>query len=367
MFCPYCESETNPTNGSCNICGMNLPKTSKPFNLLQELSATRHMPAKYAVIAGILVVVGAGGVFAYNKYAQKQQALAAALLQQQTQSQALAGQLNDLKQQTAIAEQQNTSQNQALSSQLDTQKAAAEKAQQQTQLAQQALALVQKQQSQQSQATLANGFPAIESRAIVLVVCIDGAGNAQSGSGTIVTSSGYVLTNKHVVTDSLGNNLHCAAFMNDGQSPSPKVISSVFYSLSITSPGAGFYANNYDAALLKIDGVINSQTDAHVSMPSSFPFIKPQGGGIKQGDQLFIFGYPAASNLVFNVTRGIVSSFSSDNSFINTDAVIDHGNSGGAAITSDGRFVGIPTSKYIAQGDYLGQILQVGNLNIPNK
>jgi len=151
--------------------------------------------------------------------------------------------------------------------------------------------------------------------------------------------------------------------MNDG-SVSPALQTGTIYSLSTTAPGAGFYTG-YDAALLQIDGAINTNTDSSVSLPSSFPYIRPQGGNLKQGDTLYIFGYPGASDLVFNVTKGIVSSLPPGD-FINTDAVIDEGNSGGAAITSDGRFVGIPTQKYIANSDYLGQILKVENLTIPN-
>ena len=152
--------------------------------------------------------------------------------------------------------------------------------------------------------------------------------------------------------------------MNDGSS-APQLQQEVLYLLNVSAPNAGYYSS-YDAAVLAISSAVNIQTQSSVSLPTSFPFIRPQGGNLKQGDSLFIFGYPGASSFVFNVTRGIVSSFTTDNTFINTDAIIDLGNSGGAAMTSDGRFVGIPTQKYVGDGDYLGQILRVENLAVPN-
>jgi S1-C subfamily serine protease len=117
---------------------------------------------------------------------------------------------------------------------------------------------------------------------------------------------------------------------------------------------------------LQIVGATNTQSNVAVALPGSFPYIRPNGGNLKEGDNIYIFGYPGASNLVFNVNKGIVSSFTTDGTYINTDALIDHGNSGGAAITSDGRFVGIPSAKYVGtDNDYLGEILKVENLNVP--
>jgi S1-C subfamily serine protease len=263
--------------------------------------------------------------------------------------------IKQIKQQSETVAQQNQQSIKDLSTQLSIQKSAT----------QNALDLVKKQS--QSRAAQNNGnFPVISSRAIVLIICFDSSGNAlQSGSGTIVSSTGYVLTNKHVVTDSSGNSLSCGAFMNDGSTTAPTIQSGTFYSLTLNDANAGFYTS-YDAAVLKIDSAIDVQSETTIQLPPSFPYLRPDGGNLKQGDAIYIFGYPAASGLVFNVTNGIVSSFSSDGTFINTSAVIDHGNSGGAAVTSDGRFIGIPTQKYTADGDYLGQILDVSNLNVPN-
>ena len=300
---------------------------------------------------------------AYSSYSNNIGSLSRALHLQQEQSQELADQINEVKKQAEAVQQQNASSTRAFTTQIDSQKAETENAKRQALLAQQALAAVKK-QVEETPVNKDGSFPNINSRAVVLVVCGDSSGNLQSGSGTIINSAGYVLTNKHVVTDSNGYGLTCGAFMNDGSS-APQLQQEVLYLLNVTAPNVGYYTN-YDAAVLAISSAVNTQTQSSVSLPTSFPFIRPQGGNLKQGDSLFIFGYPGASSFVFNVTRGIVSSFTTDNTFINTDAIIDLGNSGGAAITSDGRFVGIPTQKYVGDGDYLGQILGVENLVIPN-
>lgn len=371
MFCEHCGCQIADSSKFCDKCGREVIHTGS--GLLSWLAGKLHSDKlsklsyekkrNLFILAGVIALLGLGfaGFAAYSK---NQRALYATIQRQGAQTVQLENQINAVQKQAEATQQQNASTTQSLTAQLGVQKDETDKAAQQAKLAQQALALA-KQQSQGTTIKTDNSFPSINTRAIVLIVCFDSSGNVkQSGSGTIVNSEGYVLTNKHVITDDYGNELTCGAFMNDG-SASPALQTNTVYSLSTIAPGAGFYTN-YDAALLQIDGAINTKTDSSASLPSSFPYIRPQGGNLKQGDTLYIFGYPGASNLVFNVTRGIVSSFTSDGTFINTDAVIDEGNSGGAAITADGRFVGIPTQKYIANSDYLGQILRVENLTVPN-
>jgi S1-C subfamily serine protease len=365
MFCENCGAKMDNRAKYCENCGVEVTHTGSTF---LSRHAHKFNPEKLhrglAIFMVVLILSGLG-LIAYARYSQSQKNLLATIQKQSTQTAQLENQIKDVQKQAQAAQQQTASATQSLTDQLNAQKTETDKAEKQAQLAQQALALA-KQQTQNQPIKEDNTFPSINSGAIVLIVCFDGSGNpAQSGSGTIVTADGYVLTNRHVVTDSLGNELSCGAFMNDGNA-SPSLQTGIIYSLTTDAPNAGFY-NNYDAVLLKIDGALNSQTDTAATLPSSFPYIKPQGGNLKEGDTLYIFGYPAASNLVYNVTRGIVSSFTSDGVFINTDAVIDHGNSGGAAITSDGRFVGIPTQKYVGNSDYLGQILRVENLSVPSK
>lgn len=77
------------------------------------------------------------------------------------------------------------------------------------------------------------------------------------------------------------------------------------------------------------------------------------------GDTLIILGYPSVgSTSSVTVTRGIVSGF--DDEFIVTDAKIDHGNSGGAAIDVERNcFVGIPTAAVAGTIESFGRILDI--------
>lgn len=365
MHCCFCGKQLENNPPFCYFCGKNLlvnnaeseqdlikkdqkqNKKKGALKKLGKLSKITYGPhsVKPSFIMALVVVLSISFVFIYGS-SKKQTA-------------SLTNQINEIKKQTAVIQQQAASTTKTISSQLNEQKTKADNAEKQAQLAQQALSAIK--QQIQSTPVSSSGFPTINTDAIVLIVCGNGSGSLQSGSGTIIDATGRVLTNKHVVTDDYSRSLTCVAFMNTGGN-SPQLKKDVYYNLSIQ---VGFYTD-LDAILLKIDSAQNTQNDNNVPLPKSFPFIKPQGGSLKQGDALYVFGYPAASEFVFNVTRGIVSSFSPDGTFINTDTIIDHGNSGGAAITSDGRFVGIPTQRYTGNGDYLGQILKVENLYIPN-
>lgn len=210
------------------------------------------------------------------------------------------------------------------------------------------LQLKSQEQQNRNQGTL----PQINARAIVFIFCINGD-QVQTGSGTIVTADGYIITNKHVIASDNGVPL-CGALMQEDNSTG--LDPSSYYRLSIFVPGAGYYGD-LDVAKLKITGRFDRTTDQTFALPESFPFITPADSLPNMGDPLFIFGYPAASDLAFNVTTGIVSSISNDKSYFNTNAIINHGNSGGAAFASDGQFVGIPTSKYVANNDYLGRVI----------
>lgn len=193
-----------------------------------------------------------------------------------------------------------------------------------------------------------NGLPKLDYNAIVLILCKDSAGNFQQGSGTLVSPDGVILTNKHVVSDDYGTILNCGMLMQNN--------ASVLYGLAAQDTTI---SNNFDAALLKVSSAYNFDTDTDVVVPSTFPYFQISSDTPDIGTNIFILGYPAVADYVFNVSKGIISSYSADGDYINTDATIDHGNSGGATITSDGKFIGIPTQRNTQEGDYLGQILRL--------
>ena len=142
------------------------------------------------------------------------------------------------------------------------------------------------------------------------------------GSGVIITSDGYILTNNHVV---------------GGKGTKVKV----------TLPGT---KKDYDARVVGAD----PQTDvALIKIEASG--LKPATIGdsskLRVGDVMLAIGNPFS--LEQSVTMGIVSALGRSNlritnggyeNFIQTDASINQGNSGGALMDAQGRLVGINTA-----------------------
>lgn len=153
-----------------------------------------------------------------------------------------------------------------------------------------------------------------------------------SGSGVIISNDGYIVTNNHVVEGASEITVTC----NDRKNYSAKVVG--------TDP-------NTDLALLKID--------AH-NLP-----VLPVGNSdnVHLGQWVLAIGYPL--NLDVTVTQGIVSAKSRNiginrmgsapvEAFIQTDAAVNPGSSGGALINTDGELIGINAAIASPTGSYAG-------------
>ena len=151
------------------------------------------------------------------------------------------------------------------------------------------------------------------------------------GSGFIINSEGYILTNRHVVDQAY----EISVTLSDGR----RFLASLI--------GAGHMV---DLALLKI-------TDRE-----PFPFLTfGDSDRLHVGDRVIAIGNPFG--LGMSVTSGIVSALNRDlrlsifDSFIQTDAAINKGNSGGPLFNSDGEVVGINTAYYAGantSGGFIG-------------
>lgn len=154
-----------------------------------------------------------------------------------------------------------------------------------------------------------------------------------SGSGVLITQDGYIVTNNHVVDGADEINVT----MNNKKSYKATVVG--------TDPSS-------DLAVLKIEG-------------SNFPYlVYGNSDEIKLGQWVLAIGYPL--NLDATVTAGIVSAKSrsiginerqSDNpveSFIQTDAAVNRGNSGGALVSTNGELIGINSAIASPTGAYAG-------------
>jgi serine protease Do len=159
-----------------------------------------------------------------------------------------------------------------------------------------------------------------------------------SGSGVIISEDGYIITNNHVISDGgQGVAEEITVTLNNKKVYKAKVIGK--------DPGT-------DIAVLKIEG-------------NGFPFLLyGNSDNVKLGQWVLAIGYPLT--LETTVTAGIVSakgrnigingrqSESPIESFIQTDAAVNQGNSGGALITTDGQLVGINSAIYAPTGTYAG-------------
>ena len=152
-----------------------------------------------------------------------------------------------------------------------------------------------------------------------------------AGSGVIISSNGMIVTNNHVIDEADEINV----VLNDKREFNAKLIG--------TDPST-------DIALLKIEA----------SGLSALTF--GNSDELKLGEWVLAVGNPF--NLTSTVTAGIVSAKSRDiginpdqmriESFIQTDAAVNPGNSGGALVDTQGKLVGINTAIASQTGSYSG-------------
>lgn len=161
-----------------------------------------------------------------------------------------------------------------------------------------------------------------------------------SGSGVIITPDGYIITNNHVIDGAQS----LSVTMNNNKTYNAKIIG--------TDPKT-------DIALLKID--------ADEDLPyTTFS----NSDEAKIGDWVLAVGNPF--NLTSTVTAGIISAKSRDlsgknfQSFIQTDAAVNPGNSGGALVNTNGDLIGINTAITSQTGSYIGYSFAVPS-NIARK
>lgn len=153
-----------------------------------------------------------------------------------------------------------------------------------------------------------------------------------SGSGVIISKDGYIVTNNHVVDGATD----ITVMLNDRKDYKAKVIGTDV---------------NTDLALIKIDGKdlpvaqLGNSDDVHL------------------GQWVLAVGYPL--NLDVTVTQGIISAKSRSigintqgkapvEAFIQTDAAVNPGSSGGALVNTNGEVIGITSAIFSPTGSYAG-------------
>ena len=151
-----------------------------------------------------------------------------------------------------------------------------------------------------------------------------------TGSGVIVSPDGYIITNNHVIENS--NEIEITT--NDNKSFKAKIIGT---------------DTDTDIAVLKIDA------------GKKLPYIYfGNSDATRIGEWVLAVGNPF--NLNSTVTAGIISAKSRDlnkrdgvnESYIQTDAAVNRGNSGGALVNTQGELIGINTAITSVSGGFVG-------------
>lgn len=149
-----------------------------------------------------------------------------------------------------------------------------------------------------------------------------------TGSGVIISEDGYIVTNNHVIKGAS----EIEITLNNKKTYQAKLIGT---------------DSKMDIALLKIDATEKLPYTAFANSDS-----------VKVGEWVLAVGNPY--NLTSTVTAGIVSAKARDlntsgmQSFIQTDAAVNPGNSGGALVNTRGELIGINTMISSMTGSYVG-------------
>lgn len=159
-----------------------------------------------------------------------------------------------------------------------------------------------------------------------------------SGSGVIISEDGYIITNNHVISDG-------------GEGVADEITVTLHNKKTYKAKLIGKDAST-DLAVLKIDG-------------TGLPYmLYGNSDEVKLGQWVLAIGYPFT--LETTVTAGIVSakgrsiginsrqSNTPVESFIQTDAAVNQGNSGGALTNTTGQLIGINSAIYAPNGAYAG-------------
>ena len=201
---------------------------------------------------------------------------------------------------------------------------------------------------------------------VVTVLAVDvGRGELRpmaGGSGTIVDSSGSILTNHHVLHDQQHGRLYDLFLIGRFRAldREPELVCA-------GRPGAGVLRPDVDLALIRCDSDLNGQP----WWPEFWPAV-PLGDStrIVPGEQVWVLGYPDAGGSAIRVTAGLVSGWTGEHggadsrAFMRTDAAISAGNSGGTAADRYGRLIGVPTAYRAITAERGNMVTAIGKVGL---
>ncbi len=190
---------------------------------------------------------------------------------------------------------------------------------------------------------------------------VEGSVEEWSGSGTIISPDGLVLTNAHVAVGDRfyqADRLIIALTVAEDKPPVPAYLAEVVQSDSAL-----------DIAVLRIAYDLSGQRIDPLTL--DFPYVQlGDSDELRLGDSITILGYPGIGGETITLTRGEVSGFTAEagygnRAFIKTSATIAGGNSGGLATDENNKLIGIPTQ--VGAGEVSGDIVDCRPLADTNR
>ena len=156
---------------------------------------------------------------------------------------------------------------------------------------------------------------------------------ASQGSGVMVGRGDHVITNAHVIDGAIGT-IEVSFHPESG----PAVL---------TEGQVLFIDEHVDLALIKVENPVGEPIEVSRGLPAL-------------GDTLVLGGFPKIGGETLTATRGTVAGFDSNGAVIKFDGQLGHGNSGGPAVNTEGKMVGIATmTSSEPSGGQLGLLLSI--------
>lgn len=190
---------------------------------------------------------------------------------------------------------------------------------------------------------------------------VEGYMEEWSGSGTIISPDGLILTNAHVAVGDRfyrADRLTIALTVAEDKPPVPAYMAEVVQA-----------DTNLDIVVLRIVYDLNGQRINPSNL--DLPYVQIGDSDVlRLGDPITILGYPGIGGETIILTRGEVSGFTAEagygnRAFIKTSATIAGGNSGGLATDENNKLIGIPSQ--VGAGEMTGSIVDCRPLADTNR
>jgi len=161
-----------------------------------------------------------------------------------------------------------------------------------------------------------------------------------TGTGIIISSDGYIVTNAHVVQN-----------LQDGKRTPADEVTVVLADKTEYPADVVGADSRTDLAVVKIDSAVNNDNKGRRFTAAEFG----DSGSLAEGELAVAIGNPLGFELYGSITCGVISALNRtitideySMNLIQTDAAINPGNSGGPLLNSCGQVVGINSSKIIS-------------------